>query len=195
MHTSVRRIALAALALPLLLAGCADDDPVPRIPDASTPSASVTETSDPDDPDDPVEPTLPPEAEGKGNEAAEAFVRYYYDAVNYAQATGETSGLAELGLESCTACNGGLQFIHALYERGGTNRGGEYTLTSSEVKGRSEVSSTVESVDLEVVTAHTRQEVTGAGDMDRVYEAGESTQNFRLIHDPTGWHVASWSVN
>ena len=66
----VRRSLAAACVLPLLLAGCSEAEPTPQIPDptaSSSPSAEETETG-------PVEPTLPPEAEGDGVEAAEAFV-------------------------------------------------------------------------------------------------------------------------
>ena len=45
--TFVRRVAVAALALPLLLGGCADDEPVPKLPDTSSPTSPVTETSEP----------------------------------------------------------------------------------------------------------------------------------------------------
>ena len=89
----VRRIAIAALALPLLLGGCTDDEPDPDVPETSSPSTPTTETSAAA----PVEPTLPPEAEGKGPKAAEAFVRHYYDSVDYAQQTGDTKHLRSLG--------------------------------------------------------------------------------------------------
>ena len=40
----VRRIALAAVALPLLLGSCADDPPVPQMPETSSPTSEPTET-------------------------------------------------------------------------------------------------------------------------------------------------------
>jgi len=187
--TFVRRIAIATLALPLLLGGCADDEPVPKLPDTNSPTSPVTETSTA-----PVEPTLPPEAEGNGPKAAEAFVRYYFATVNYAQATGDTATLRELALKSCEACEGGLQFIRDIYERGGKNEGGDYSVLSTEVGGRRPVSKTVNYFSLSVVTSHSYQEVSGAGDMNRVYEPGRSTQSFEVVRDPTGWHVASWRV-
>ncbi len=81
----VRRSLAVACVLPLLLAGCSDAEPTPQMPDptaSSSPPAVETDTG-------PVEPTLPPEAEGDGNEAAEAFVAHYFAAIDYAQATGE----------------------------------------------------------------------------------------------------------
>lgn len=183
----VRRIAITTLALPLLLGGCADDEPVPKTPATSVPTSTATET-----PTEPVEPTLPPEAEGDGPEAAEAFVRHYYAMVNYAQATGDTAALSDLGLRSCEACEGGLQFIQKIYNRGGKNVGGDYSVVSTEVDGRRRVSKTVSYFTLSVVTSHTHQEVSGAGDMDRIYEPGKSTLSFEVVRDPTGWHVTSW---
>ena len=99
---SVRRIALAALALPLLLGGCADDEPDAE--DAGRRArrrASATETST-----EPVEPTLPPEAEGEGAKAAEAFLPHFYATVDYAQASGDTEALRAMALDECDACRG-----------------------------------------------------------------------------------------
>ena len=70
------RLAIALGTSAMLLGGCFFDDdndePVPNMPKASTPTSVVTETVA--EPEGPVEPTLPPEAEGKGVEAAEAFL-------------------------------------------------------------------------------------------------------------------------
>ena len=69
----VRRALAAACVLPLLLAGCTEAEPTPEMPDPTTSSPTATETET-----GPVEPTLPPEAEGDGVEAAEAFVAHYF---------------------------------------------------------------------------------------------------------------------
>lgn len=187
-YSFVRRAAIAAATLPLLLGGCTDDDPVPQIPDPTTPSPTASETST-----EPVEPTLPPEAQGKGAKAAEAFVRHYYAMVNYAQATGDTKGLKPLALASCAACSGGLDFIEDIYARGGTNEGGEYTVVSSKTTGR-RIEGPNPSYYLTVVTENTRQTISGAGDLDAVYEAGKSTLQFQVVGNPEGWQVASWGA-
>ena len=186
MHTSVRRIALAALALPLLLAGCADDDPVPKIPDTSTPTASVTETSDP------VEPTLPPEAEGKGNEAAEAFVRYYYETVDYAQATGDTNGLRMLAGPECDACRGGADAIDEIDGQRGTIEGGKHTVDSCVLTGRRGVPGEGAIYYATVRVSHTDQVVQGTKKLDGNYGAGSDELRFELVRGETGWLVSEW---
>ena len=80
--TRLRVAAATALLVPLALAGCAEDDPQPKLPSASATSPTTTASATPDAA---VEPTLPPEAQGKDEAAAEAFVRYYWELVNYAQ--------------------------------------------------------------------------------------------------------------
>lgn len=187
--TFVRRIAVAALALPLLLGGCADDEPVPKLPDTSSPTSPVTETSTA-----PVEPTLPPEAEGKGPDAAEAFVRHYYGMINYAQATGDTRGLRKLGLPTCRACAGGIDFIEKVYQRGGTNEGGDYSVLSAEVTGLREVDDRVSLYYLDVTAEHTTQTVSGAGDLDRTYEQGQADWRYEVVSGSRGWKIAQWAA-
>ena len=189
MHTSVRRIALAALALPLLLAGCADDDPVPKIPDTSTPTASVTETSDPVDP---VEPTLPPEAEGKGNEAAEAFVRYYFETVDYAQATGNTRSLRSLGSPVCTACTAGADGIDAIYRQGGRISGGEDTVDRAKVTGVRKIPEMGEIYYLSVDVSNTDQSVSGTKNLDGEFPADQVKLRFQVTRTGVGYQILKW---
>ncbi|WP_457207847.1 DUF6318 family protein [Nocardioides sp. P5_C9_2] len=184
----VRRSLAAACVLPLLLAGCSEDEPTPQIPDpTASPSAVETDTG-------PVEPTLPPEAEGDGKEAAEAFVGHYFDYINYAQTTGDVEGLLALGLASCNACRGGVEFISKIYKRGGSNEGGDYSVLSSDVTGRRQVTARVAYFYLDVVAEHTRQVVSGAGDLDRTYEAGQATWRFQVVTGPRGLRISEWSA-
>ena len=187
----VRRALAAACLLPLLLAGCSDAAPTPAIPDQTTsspsPSADETETG-------PVEPTLPPEAEGDGKAAAAAFVEHYFQFINYAQATGDTAGLKKLGLPSCEACNGGLEFIDEIYERGGSNTGGDYTVLSSEVTGRRKVTEQISYYFVDVEAEHTKQVVEGAGDLDRTFEASQATWRYEVVTGPQGLRISQWSA-
>lgn len=185
----VRRALAAACVLPLLLAGCSDAEPTPEIPDPTTSSPSAEETDT-----GPVEPTLPPEAEGDGRAAAAAFVEHYFEFINYAQSTGDTSGLRRLSLPSCEACNGGLDFIESIYERGGSNTGGEYTVVSSEVTGRRQVTDKVSYYFLDVMAEHTKQIVEGAGDLDRTYEASTATWRYEVVTGPRGLRISQWSA-
>jgi hypothetical protein len=66
---------------------------------------------------------MPPEAKGTDAKAAEAFVKFYWEMVNYAQATGDVHGLQELD-SKCQACDNGVDFVRNAYGNGGEIRGG-----------------------------------------------------------------------
>jgi len=185
--TFVRRIAIAALALPLLLGGCADDEPVPKVPGTSSPTSPVTETSTA-----PVEPTLPPEAEGKGPKAAEAFVRYYYDTVNYAQQTCDTKHLRSLGAEFCDACIGGADALDAIYRQGGMITGGEATVDKARVTGVRQFQNDIEIYYLTVTVTNTDQTVSGSQDLDGDYPADTVRLRFEVASSDVGFQISKW---
>jgi hypothetical protein len=127
----LRLVTAAAVLTPLVLAGCGGDDPEPKIPEvapstSSTPSGSpVAQATE--------EPTLPPEAQGNDEAAAEAFVRYYWDLVQYAESTGDVKALDGLSLPSCGGCAGGEAFVRSMYGDGGYSRGGAYTVENFKI--------------------------------------------------------------
>ncbi len=126
----LRMTVASALVLPLALAGCGDD-PQPKMP---PPSASSPSTPAPSASTDPaVEPTLPPEAEGKDEAAAEAFIRYYYDLINYAQRTGDVKSLRAASLAGCDFCTSGADYVRDLYDNGGRQLGGGYSISEAQV--------------------------------------------------------------
>jgi hypothetical protein len=188
--TVVRRIAVAALVLPLLLAGCADDEPVPKLPDTSSPTSPVTETSTA-----PVEPTLPPEAEGKGAKAAEAFVRYYFAMVDNARLTGDTEELRRIALKTCKSCEGVSSVIDRVRDNHGSIDGGDQTVLKvqlGELGGVSGVTTyrgnaTVES---------TQQVIEGSGDpsLDGTFPPGRIKLSVLVVKGKQGWRFAEWSV-
>ncbi|HEY0951987.1 DUF6318 family protein [Nocardioides sp.] len=118
------RTALTALALvPVLALGaCSGDDPEPKLappPSSTAPSSpSTTAVSGP------VAPTMPAAARGDDAAAAEAFVKFYWEMVNYAQVTGDVDGLKALA-SRCGTCDAAVDYIANVYERGGHIRGGE----------------------------------------------------------------------
>ncbi len=198
-HTYARRIAFAALALPVLLTGCTHAEPVPKMPEAAgstpTPSApsapSASETSEPTGPIAPIAPTLPPEAQGKGVKAAEAFVRHYYETVNYAQATGDTHYLRSLGSPGCSACTGGVDTIDRVVNQGGTIEGGAYTVTDATVSSRRDFpGAALYYVTVQVVSAD--QRVTGTKGLDGHYGGGRTKLRFGVLASDGGLQVASW---
>ena len=113
-----------------VLTGC-NDDPEPKIADPTdTPSTAVTSPSTSPPTTAPVStgPVLPDEAAQETDAGAEAFVRFFVEAFNYAQATGDTSMLAQSSDEECAACQAYVSSIDEVFANGGSVDGGELTI-------------------------------------------------------------------
>lgn len=123
-HRYAVLVAAALLALPL--AGCGDGDPPKAAP--FTPTGHVeTPTSSPSQSasaNTPVEPTLPDAATQATEDGARAFITYYWDLINYAQATGDVKTLKAASAPSCAVCNGMADGFRKLYRSGGHLLGG-----------------------------------------------------------------------
>lgn len=182
----VRRTLVAACVLPLLLAGCSDDEPTPQMPDP-TPSPSAVETDT-----GPVEPTLPPEAEGDGKEAAAAFISFFYKTVDYAQATGDTSALRKLGAASCSACKGGADIVERVYRQGGSISGGDHTVDVAKVTGIRRAGDAASIYYMAVQVSRTDQVVKGSKKLDGSYPGGAQRLRYELFNSDIGWQVSKW---
>ena len=188
----VRRTLAAACLLPLLLAGCSDASPTPDIPDPTTsspsPSADVAEAG-------PVEPTLPPEAEGDGVEAAEAFVTFYISTIDYAQETMEPSLMRKFSAQTCSACFGVIDLITRVEGNGGRVKGGTHTVRSLQAEelglpGKDKAFRAVAAV------RTTRQDITKSGvkDLDGTLPPQRLRYGFVLLQDQNGWRVSEWEI-
>ena len=174
------RAVIAAVALLLGLSACSGEDPEPRVapPSPTAPSTTGTSAETP--------PEMPEAAKGTDAASAEAFVKFYQVAVNYAQETGDVEGLQELGL-NCRGCDAGIDFIVDVYENEGTISGGDGRITDVDVGFIGEQHERA-IVDCVVIT--TRQDVDLPGtERDTVYPSGR--QPLRFILDPSG---ESWVV-
>jgi len=141
----------------------------------------------------PVEPTLPATAADGSKAGAEAFIAYFWDLANYAQATGDTAGLRALGAESCGGCRGAFDFIDEVYGAGGSITGGEYTL------GELDTERLVTNNDVVIFrstfpTTNTRQVVRRPDKQAEVFEASTVRARFTLSYQPKGWQVDIWEV-
>ena len=120
-HAAVGTRALGALAVGvMLLAGCQSNPEPPPLESASeSPSPSATESPTP------AAPTLPAEAKGTSEAAAKAFVRHFFDSLNYAMNSGNTSHLRSLADDGCRSCEAIASNIDKTYGAGGsiTSRG------------------------------------------------------------------------
>ncbi len=180
----------AAVVLPLLLTGCTQDEPVPKMPASSAPSPTADESEA-----SPVEPTLPPEAQRPGKAGAEAFVGFYFAQVDHARRTGDTAELRKMALRSCTSCIGVTDLIERVERRGGSIVGGDQTVANlrlgqlTGVKGVATFRGTAN-------VASTEQVIEGSGDnsLDGIYPAGSLKMSILVIRGGQGWRFAEWSV-
>jgi hypothetical protein len=187
--TRVSRAAVGVVALLLtgVLAGCNDEDaPDPQGPieSSSEPSSSPTGATSEPTPRGPVEPTLPAEAEENDQAGAEAYVRFYWDVVNFATKTGDVGLLEQLDQPSCDGCARGVEGIERVYGGGGRITGGNYKVTSLEPTRSPSGHWTV--------VAHTRigtQRTVGAGDLNGRFPGGRAKWLLGVawIHD-------AWSI-
>ncbi|MDI6911311.1 DUF6318 family protein [Nocardioides sp.] len=182
------RTVIAALCVVSVLAlgACSGDDPEPRFapPSTSAPtSPSTTAVSGP------VEPTMPAAAKGSDAAAAEAFVRFYWEMVNYAQATGDVAGLKALATR-CINCDNGIDFITNAYDKGGQIRGGDGTVSRLETHFVKRTDGWWAITECHV--ALTEQVVDLPGDAhDEHYGGGSSDIRLYLQPIADGWTIRS----
>lgn len=183
-------IAALTLAAALALAACEEEDGPSSPSPSDTPS--VPESSSPTDPTTtateagPVEPTLPVEAEAKSRAGAEAFVRFYWDVVNYATETGDVRLLMQLDQPSCMGCAGGIDLIEAVYSSGGHFVGGRYRVLRLEPAQSP-------SGDW-AITTYTKvgeQRVVGAGALNETYPGGRGKWLIAIARVKNSWSVTT----
>ena len=120
------RLPVLVAGLVLVLVGCSGEDPEPKMAPtesvASTPSTLVPTVS----PSGSPVPSLPAEADDKTGAGAAAFVRYWVQVVNFAQASGDVSLLETLDDSQCVGCRGVVKAIRRPYSSGGHIEGGAW---------------------------------------------------------------------
>jgi serine/threonine-protein kinase len=80
-------------------------------------------------------PQQPASAQPHTLEGATAFVYYWFNALDYAVATGNTASLAAASSPNCKTCGEAIGVIQAGYSNGGSLRGGQYTLRDAKADG------------------------------------------------------------
>lgn len=180
------RAVIAAAALILALAGCSDD-PEPRVADPAptSPSAPTTDASGP------TPPEMPDAAKGTDAAAAEAFVRFYWETVNYAQETGDVDALSDLGSSECGACTAGVQALRDVFDANGDFRGGTGTVSINNVNFIQDDGQPNAVVEFEVTSTKQTVDYPGSG-KDKVIPAG--TVSLRAVLAPRGrtWLMSYW---
>lgn len=113
---------LAALTFTAFLAGCSNDDDAAELDE--TIDASEVESTEyiPASADGPAqnvpEPKLPAVATENTEEGAEATLKYFWEAIDYARLTGETEQLQLVSSDNCEFCTGFFEDWSTAYEAG-----------------------------------------------------------------------------
>ncbi|HSE10292.1 MAG TPA: DUF6318 family protein [Nocardioidaceae bacterium] len=170
--------ALAAV----LLAGCQSNPEPPPFESASD-AATPTATASPAD----AAPTLPPEAKGTSEASAKAFVRHYFDTLNYAMNSGQTKHLRSLATRECESCGAISNNIDRTYEVGGHIKSRGWLLQSIALVPRQ--SSERPILDLGVLM--TAEEVTSeSGAEPELFTGGRQPMTIYLVRLGGQWRVA-----
>ncbi len=182
----VRRWVAALLVVPVLVS-CSEDEP--KAEPGPTDSSSVSETKTATGP---VEPVMPEAAKKPTKAGAVAFVKHYWAMIDYAQATGETTGLTRLSNRSCDFCAGGTKGIQVVYAKGGRIRGEPLIVNTSGAVIRPFGDKHVAKVDA-VVTATKSEQFYGDDDpRNKSFPGGTKTYEVLLVWAPP---VGDWRVS
>jgi len=126
-----RALGAAAVAACLLGVGGCSDGEADAAPSPSSSSSTPSETPTASPSPTAVAPTLPPEAMERTAAGAEAFVRHWFEVLEYAYATGSTEPLDEISGQECESCQTFIERINDRYSSGGSFRGLLITISSS----------------------------------------------------------------
>lgn len=184
-------IGTVALLVAVSVSACEEEEPSTSPPPSSSPSVpkSSSPNAPPTTPSGPVEPTLPTQAEADTRRGAEAFATFYWEVVNYSQINGDTELLANLSVDACDGCNGGIEAIDRIYQRGGRIIGGRNTVVSTDLVRKPSGGWSAAQV-----VRVSRQRIRGTGDLDRVASAGRLDVLLGLTYQDGQWVVTSLGV-
>lgn len=160
----------AALAV-AMLAGCTSAASVPEGQSAgdttAIPAADSQVSLSP--------PSRPPA--GSSPEAAEAFVRYWVEALNFAARTGRTQALREASSPGCSSCQEIITGVERVHGAGGYYRDDAWSVTGIEYRPLHPETDPVLTVDVEVLAEAL---VAGEPGYEPKFDVGEHSLIFWL---------------
>lgn len=118
-----------------------------------------------------MSPTVPAKAGRHDVEGGNAFIRAWVDQLNYAAATGDTSGLRRLSLETCKSCMRAASRFEKTYGDGGSVAGADWNLGTLDVFSASHMQGPV--------TTRRHEELDRSGETTQVFPAS----GFEVVFD------------
>ena len=174
--------ALLAILLYAAAAACqSNPSPAPMPSVAPSPSRSVASSTP-----SPMAPTMPAEARGTSAESAKAFVRYYFDQINYAMRTGDTESLDGLSTQNCVSCRAIARNVRQTYETGARIESEGWRLTVISLVPEQPREHPI--LDLGVVQAP-EVIVLPSGDPGKKYSGGKQPMTAHLVWRHNHWIV------
>jgi hypothetical protein len=178
----MRRFVVGA-ALVVLVAGCGGDpkaDPSPSTSSAPTVSPTPTPT--------PTPPVLPDAAKADTKAGAIAFVKYYVELVNSAQASGQTTALELVESSGCASCSNVRRGLDEIYSNGGHIEGGDWHAEARSAARRPDLQAWSVFAD---VTFGPQKVVRPSGTTS--LDGGQSPMTFVVRNNQGAWSVLNWS--
>jgi hypothetical protein len=168
---------------------CSQETPQPAPSSSSSTTATATSpTTEVTEPPVAEPPALPPEATTPDAAGAAAFVRHWFDLVNYAYATGDTAPAQALSDPDCETCINLIKTIEDQYRDGGRIEGGQLSVLSADAP-------TPQAGEVALVTTRVAQAalrgISSAGDVVVAEPADPGVTNAVFIRPvDDGWRAA-----
>ena len=189
-------LALNTLAL-LTLTGCtgatdpADPTPPPT-PRATTSTPSPTPTPTPSSgPATPTPPVMPPAAKAHTKAGAKAFVRYFWQVVDFAGTTLDSRPLVRLTADGCLGCTGAVDFVDDMRRGGATFHGAHTQVSNIHMAELSLGGHQRAELPFDTTTPDQSADYPGTA-RDEHYPANTSSTRFYLKPVTDGWRVVLW---
>jgi hypothetical protein len=174
------RLSLVGVVTALVvLAGCGGDPKAEPSPSPSTPTVSTSPS--------PTAPVMPAAAAENTKAGAIAFVRYYIELINHAQATGDVGPLEAAESSDCRSCQRASKAVTDIYLSGGHIEGGRWEGTVRSASPRPDLKAWT----LFTIVRFEPQVVFKDGQSTRL-NGGRSVITFVVVHTDQ-WKVIRWS--
>lgn len=158
--------------------GSGSPSPSVRSPEVSV-SGSPTEVSDPSPAL--MVPVMPGAAKEASEDGARAFVGYYWELVNYAQATGDVRRLRRVSGPNCQGCRVGIEAIQRHYRAGGRIIGGAATPKKQSLIELTTAETGIYAFRIKLTTVHEPQVIVGPDGSREARDSGTDLWDLSVL--------------